>query len=280
LYPAPAGSVEVALPTGEGAVQATIPNLDFVADSSIMIQITPVLASGPGYGRAFYGTPASSTTFCLIPTGASGDGCGRGDPVDPAGTTLAFTSPSVGQHGDDATIAAQLLDEDGSAIGGAELDFELSGVDANNQSVTLNGSATTGEDGVASHTRTLTEDAGAYNLTVRYTGQAATYEPSTDETVFVIDREATITTLDVTGKGKNRTLTATLAEDDGAPLDRTLVFYATDAAGVRREIGRAGTQNGTVSFSAPPDYRGGQFDFEAVFDGEHNYAGSSAHDQT
>jgi hypothetical protein len=66
-YPAPAGSVEVALPLGQGTVQATIPDLDFVADSALMVQITPVLASGPSYGRAFYGTSASNVTFDLIP---------------------------------------------------------------------------------------------------------------------------------------------------------------------------------------------------------------------
>ncbi|MGH2756467.1 MAG: thrombospondin type 3 repeat-containing protein, partial [Actinomycetota bacterium] len=66
-YPQPAGSVEVALPVGQGTVQATIPNLDFVADSALMIQITPVTASGPGYGRAFYGTSASNVTFDLTP---------------------------------------------------------------------------------------------------------------------------------------------------------------------------------------------------------------------
>ena len=315
-YPAPAGSVEVALPSGEGTVQATIPDLDFAATSTVMIQITPILASGPGYGRAFYGTPASSTTFCLIPTGASGDGCAATDPdsdadgipdlsdncpevanadqadadgdgvgdacdaPDSAGTTLEFTSGNAGQHGDDATIAAQLLDEDGTAISGAQLDFELSGLDANNQPVSITWAATTGDDGIASEARTLAHDAGTYNLTVHYGGKQDAYEPSSDQTIFVIDPEATVTTLDVTGRGKNRTITATLAEDDGAPLDRMLVFYATDDDGVRSEIHRTATENGTVSFPAPPGYRGDHFDFEAVFEGERNYVGSSAHHQT
>jgi hypothetical protein len=316
-YVQPAGSVQVALPSGEGTVQATIPDLDFVADSKMMIQITPVPASGPSYARAFYGTSASSASFCLIPAGASGDGCaatdldsdadgvpdvsdncpqvanadqadadgdGAGDacdaPDEPAGTTVEFTSGSGGQHGDDTTIAARLLDEDGTAVSGAQLDFELIGSDANNQPVSVTWSATTGDDGVASATRTLTSDAGAYNLTVHYAGQQDTYRPSSDLTAFVIDPEATVTTLDVTGKGKNRTISATLAEDDGAPLDRMLVFYATGADGVRREIHRATTENGALSFTAPQGYRGDHFDFEAVFEGERNYAGSSANQQT
>ncbi|HWC15281.1 MAG TPA: thrombospondin type 3 repeat-containing protein [Actinomycetota bacterium] len=354
-YRPSAGSVQVALPRGEGTVQATIPDLDFAVESTVMIQITPVLASGPAYTRALYGTSASSTTFCLIPTGASGAGCGEaemdsdadgvpdvsdncrevanpgqedsdgdgtgdacdttepdadgdgvpdgsdncpdvtnadqadadgdgaGDACDapePAGTTVAFTSGSAGQYGDDATIAAQLLDEDGTPISGAELAFELSGTNADDQPVSVTWSATTGDHGVASETRTLSHDAGTYNLTVHYAGQEDSYEPSSDHTTFVIDPEATVTTLDVTGKGKKRTITATLAEDDGGPLDRMLVFYATDADGVRTEIHRAATKNGTVTFTAPQGYRGDHFDYEAVFDGERNYAGSSAHDQT
>ena len=211
------------------------------------------------------------------PGQADADGDGIGDACDAAPTTVAFTTGSGGQHGDDTTITAQLTTTDGgAAVTGAELTFELIGADG----PVARWTGTTGTDGTVSTTRALDHEAGTYNLTVHYGGQEDVYGASANQMTFVIDLEATATTLSVTSKGKNRTITATLAEDDGAPLDRMLVVYATDADGVRTEIARKVTDNGMMTFTAPNGYRGGHFDFEAVFEGERDYAASFAHYQT
>ena len=64
--PPPAGKVVTSLPTGQGTVQATIPNVDFTAEM-MMLQITPADASAAGVGRVFYGTSASKVVVDLIP---------------------------------------------------------------------------------------------------------------------------------------------------------------------------------------------------------------------
>lgn len=203
------------------------------------------------------------------------DGDGIGDACDvpePAGTTVSFTDASArsGQHTDNVTIAARLVDEDGEPISGAELSFALTGEDS-----TTEWNATTGGDGVASAIRTLTEDAGTYNLTVRYAGQEETYEASSNQASFVIDKEDTETTLIVRGKAHNR-MTATLNEDGGALAGREIVFYADGT-----EIARGTTdRNGAVRMSPPREYRSGHFLFEARYAGNENFTGSSATYQT
>ena len=251
--------------------------LNITPAGTFAIQITPWFTVNGVGATVVYDSANFPSRFTAFTTGGTStpDPSPSETPVQP--TTVSFTSGTSGQHGDDATIAARLTESDGGApIAGAELVFELVG--EGGPVATWN--ATTDADGVATATRKLDHDAGAYNLTVHYAGEADTYEPSSGQSGFVIDPETTVTTIDVTGKGSKRSITATLAEDDGAPLDRMLVFYATNADGVRNEIHRAETRNGSVTFTAPQGYRGDSFDFEAVFEGERNYSGSSAHDQT
>lgn len=196
------------------------------------------------------------------------------DETDPAPTSLAFSGMAGGgQHGDEATFTATLLDENGNGLAGRELTFELTGDDGRSSRWT----GETDVDGQASSVRALAEDAGVYDLTVRFAGEEGVRAASADQMVFVIDPEATSTSLDVSGKGSRRQLTATLLEEDGAPLgDRQIVFFAD---GVEIARGRTG-QDGRVTVAAPQGYRGDHFTFEARYAGERNFAGSSATDQT
>ena len=191
-----------------------------------------------------------------------------------ADTTVMFTdnSADAGQFSDDATIAARLVDDVGAPIEGAELVFELTG-----ENGVEGWTAETDADGVASTTRTLTGAPGTYNLTVNYAGETDVYNPDSDQKFFTIDKETSVTTLVVAGKGSKRTLTATLAEDDGPKLGgQEIVFFANGT-----EIGRATTNaDGVATLSAPPDYRGGRFNFEASFAGTDYYSSSSGSYQT
>lgn len=195
------------------------------------------------------------------------------EPV-PADTTVAFTdgSADAGYYSDEATIAARLTDDTGAPIAGAELAFELTG-----ENGVERWTATTDADGVGTATRTLTGVPGTYNLTVEYAGQTDVYNPDSDQQFFTIEKEQTVTTLDVRGKGKSRTLTATLNEDDSPPLaGQEIVFYADGT-----EIGRATTNgDGVATLAAPPGWRGDHYLFEARFAGTENYQESSGSDQT
>lgn len=72
-YVEPAGAVIVDAPAGQGTVEAVIEGLDFESIGGLMIQVTPVRAAPPSYGRVFYGTADSKVEFSCIPT--SGKTC-------------------------------------------------------------------------------------------------------------------------------------------------------------------------------------------------------------
>jgi serine protease len=188
-------------------------------------------------------------------------------------TSLALTDSSAtsGQYSDESTFSALLADEDGAPIEGAEVLFELVGEDG-----TIEWAATTGADGIASATKKMESAPGAYNLSAHYAGDEGVFDPSSTQGGFVLDQEDTVTTLDVTGKGAKRQMTATLNEDGGALAGREIVFYANGT-----EIARGTTDSSGVVTLAPPNgYKGDHFLFEARYAGEPNFAGSSATDQT
>ena len=194
--------------------------------------------------------------------------------MTPAPTSVTFTDTAEGgQHGDAATFSAVLRDEDGNGLAGKQLTFELTGEDGRSTQWT----GETGLDGLASSIRILSEDAGVYDLTVRFEADEVSLSASADHMVFLIDPEATLTSLDVSGKGARRQLTATLLEEDGVPLgDREIVFFADGA-----EIARGRTAgDGRVTVAAPQGYRGDHFTFEATYAGERNFAASSGSYQT
>lgn len=191
--------------------------------------------------------------------------------AQPTTVSVADSSARGGQFGDDATIAAELLDDGGAPIEGAELAFALTG-----ENDTIQWTATTEADGVASATKRLEAAPGAYDLTVAYAGEDGAFEASDTLVGFVIEKEETATTLEVTGKGRNRVMTAMLAEDGGPLAGREIVFYADGV-----EIARGTTdEHGFTSEPAPNPYRGGHFLFEARYTGNENFAGSSATYQT
>ena len=82
-YPEPAGEVEVALPPGTGTVEAVMEGVDFTAAGSMMVQISPAVATelpepvgglfGPFVSRVLYDSPdfASALEFKCTPSPGS-----------------------------------------------------------------------------------------------------------------------------------------------------------------------------------------------------------------
>ena len=85
--------------------------------------------------------------------------------------------------------------------------------------------------------------------------------------------QATSLTLAVDGAGSKKTLTATLVDASGAPLEgMTIDFFASGEA-----IGSAPTDgSGRASLSVPPQHRGSKTPFSASFAGTDSYLASSA----
>jgi hypothetical protein len=71
-YIEPSRSKVVALPTGEGRIEAVLSGADFAAGQRLMIQITPVTAT-PFLGRIFYGTADAKVEFDCIPNRGEAD---------------------------------------------------------------------------------------------------------------------------------------------------------------------------------------------------------------
>ncbi|MDP9067864.1 MAG: S8 family serine peptidase [Actinomycetota bacterium] len=196
----------------------------------------------------------------------------RPTPTQPSTpTTLAFTADSAqsGQYSDEATFAAQLMDDSGAGVGGKTITFELVGSNA-----TRLLTATTDASGVATASLVLTDDPGAYDLIARFDGTEGEYASSANMTGFVIEKEDTGLELSIVGTPSERSLEARLTDaDSGAGIEgRTIEFFVdghslgsvtTDASGVARQ-------------SLPPRFRNGHHDYEASFGGDTLYRPSSS----
>lgn len=189
-------------------------------------------------------------------------------------TEVAFTEASATavQYSDDAVIEA-VLTSDGDPVANEDLVFELTG-----GAGTREWTVTTDDSGLASERVTFTDEPGSYQLTARYAGRDDAYLPSADTTGFVVDRDDSATSLEVTGRGNDRGLASTTTDDDsGAGLAGVTVEFFADG----RSMGTATTDSdGAASTSLPPKYRNGHHAYEVVFEGNTYYKRSSARQQT
>ena len=196
--------------------------------------------------------------------------------VDLAETILSFTGDSAvtGQYSDDVNIGARLTDALGQPIKDADVSFQMTGPESERE-WTLR----TDADGIASTQQTLIEEPGSYQLTARYAGQAGALEASADNAgVFVVTREDTSAALDAgapTGLGReaSRTLTATISDVDGSSdvADRSVSFFSDGEL-----LGAATTDgHGVAVFRTPFNRTFGDRFYEARFDGDEEYVGSS-----
>lgn len=183
--------------------------------------------------------------------------------------TLTARSASSGQFSDQTLLKARLTDSGGNALGGRELTFKLASEESSRTFT-----ATTNRNGVASVTPILEESPGSYRLTVRFRASDH-HEASSDGKDFTVEKEDTATELAVEGEGEDRTLTARLSDLDTQERGvegRTIRFFADGEF-----IGSNVTdEEGVAILEAPPGYRGGHHEFEARFDGDDFYLGSSA----
>lgn len=181
-------------------------------------------------------------------------------------TTLEFTpgSTSSGQHSDSATLEVLLKDEHGAPMGGRNVTLQLHEKTA---------SVTTDAQGLASATFELDMAAGTYATRASYQGEPDVYSPSEAVGSFEVLHEDSTLDLTVTGSGPNRVLRATLTDaDSGRPLEgRTVDFYSDGGY-----LGSSTTDpDGTASFTPTGRDATGAHTYEARFEGDDRYLGSS-----
>ncbi len=194
---------------------------------------------------------------------------------EPETTTVTFAPGSAesGQFSDEATIAASLADSAGTPIAHERLEFSL---------VTGDGSkewwALTDETGTATETIVLDIAPGAGQLTVKFVGDDTNWAGSADTAVFVIDKEDSSMNLSLAGTGRDRAMEANLTETDtGSGLGGKTVEFLIDG----RSIGTATTDgSGHASVPVPAKLRYGPHVYEAVFEEDSHYRGSSAKVET
>jgi len=189
-------------------------------------------------------------------------------PDEPTATMVDYDGDASGQYSDETLLRARLTDASGDPLAGRELTFELTGAGSERSFA-----ATTDDDGVARVSPTLSEKPGMYQLTVRFAG-TDDHLGSADVAVFVVDQEDTALDLTAAGRGKDAALNAHLYDADSAGTgvgDALIEFFADG-----EPIGSATTgPGGRATLPLPPRYRGGKHSFEAVFDGDDFYRGST-----
>ena len=192
----------------------------------------------------------------------------------PSATTLAFTDDSdrAVQYSDEATLEAVLTDADGEPVEGADVTFELVG-----QNATESWSVTTDQEGRATKTFTAALVPGSYSLTARYGGNDS-HLGSADVDSFAVEKEDTVLSLAVVGKGSSQSLEAHLSDKDSeAGVGGRSIAFEADG----ENLGRAETSDaGVATFALPAKYRNGRRSYTARFDGDAYYVGASAEQQT
>ena len=206
---------------------------------------------------------------CIPPEWAPGSTPPDTDPGAAASRiVVSDSSQTSGQYSDATLFQARLTDDAGTAIGGAEVSFDLAG-DGSARTFT----ATTDDNGLAQVMPVLTERPGGYTVTARYAGSERYDGSSSEPSGFTVTREDTDTVLAVSGKGSSKTLVATLSDRDSAVgvAGRIIEFFAEGSS-----IGTSSTNaDGIASTDVPPKYRGERQAYEATFAGDEYYEPSS-----
>ncbi|MDT4922332.1 MAG: large repetitive protein [Pseudonocardiales bacterium] len=185
--------------------------------------------------------------------------------ITPGVTTPSLTTtsliqgsgtPTSGAYGRSIPVSATLQAEDGSAVSGRLITFDLGGTSA---------TASTDASGVATATLPLNALPGSYNLTASFDGDATYASAASAPAPFSIGKQGTSLTI-VPGSGAGNGVTATLKADGSAVPEKTVFIVATNAAdgSVASAIAKITDGLGTVTVPAsalPP----GDVKITAVF---------------
>jgi hypothetical protein len=176
---------------------------------------------------------------------------GNVDVADATTLQLDPGNPTSGQVTDAVTVGATLRDSDGQPVAGMAVEFSIG---------TASASGTTGGDGHASAAITLEGPAGVGQLAGSFAGDGP-YGPSSDSAAFTVNKEATLLDLSdaVGARQAPGVATATLTEEDGAPLAGATVEFFVEAK-VKGDLTWVSlataitASDGTASFTVPPKY--------------------------
>ena len=254
------------LATGKNLVTASGSNLFGLWDLNMWMYTADCTRNGSARGGIFgdvSGALPAGTRYVVVTNHFFGLTT-AGLSVQPP--PLRFTSDAAesGQFSDPAVFGAFITGLDETPAADQPLTFALEGPESSSWELTTDAS------GVARASRALELVPGDYTLRVTYAGTGGPLAGASIERVFHLLREDTALKLVVDGHGANRRATATLLDDDGAPVGgRDVALYAD--AGV--PVGRVATNGaGVAVFDLPPPFRSPNHTFDASFCGDAYYS--------
>jgi hypothetical protein len=183
--------------------------------------------------------------------------------IEKEDTVVSFAagSATAGQFSDTAGVRAKVTDDDGHALSGVDLVFDLA------DGASVPATSTTDADGIATTSLSLQGKAGSYDLIARY-AESDYYNLGQTTSAFTIGKEDAKTVLTVAGSSSSRTFSAKVTEvDGGTGLAGVVVQFLQNG----KSVGTATTNaNGVATLTSPPKYNKKDV-FEAVFAGNAYY---------
>lgn len=212
---------------------------DIAAPAAATYAFTPVaggctggapVPSGSGSPTST-GSPSASATPTATPTGsasptptasASSSPAPSGQPLPRAPeSAIVNTGKTTSQYGDVAVVSAKLTDaRNGAALSGKPVVFKLAGKSA---------TATTNSSGIATARLAITATASSQTLVEAFAGDSS-FPKSSASTKYTVAVEKTKITLAVAKSGNNRTVTASLLDDDNHALAKQKVVVYINGA--------------------------------------------------
>lgn len=186
--------------------------------------------------------------------------------VGKLGTSITLSlQPSSLKKGSSTTITAKLVDGNNNPLANKDIGFYVG--------TTSLGSATTDSSGNAVKTYTANLDAGTYIINASYSG-SIDYGSSNATSNLIVNPFSTTLTIDVPSatQGKSVTITATLKDENGNPLQNMNIDFQLYDGSMWTSIGSDTTDSsGAASITYTPSSTG-TFQVKAMFSGTTNYS--------
>jgi serine protease AprX len=255
------------LATGRNLITASGSNLFGLWDFNMWMYTSDCARNGSAMGGIFgdvSGKLPAETRYVVVTNHFFGLTT-AGISVQPPPLHFTSDTATTGGFSDAATFGAFATGLDETPLAGQVLTFTLAG----SEEVTWE--STTDADGIARVSRVLELVPGDYTLRVE--GSSGPVAGASIERGFTLLSESTVLRLVVEGQGVNRRATATLLDDDGAPVGgREVALWADDGV----PVGRVSTDAaGVAVFQLPPQYRSPNHVFEATFCGDAYYSATA-----
>jgi hypothetical protein len=164
-------------------------------------------------------------------------------------TTLSYTGPQAADFSSTSTLTASLVDEFGTAINNAPVEFFVDGASV--------GTATTNASGHASLAYVVTKTAGSHSVSASYAGSALFDADTSGTAPFAVSAMASTITYTGGLKGapnKDVTVAATVVDALGRPLAGSPVTFVIGSQTATATTNASGVASTQIKLNQKPGY--------------------------